>query len=109
MVQQNNNMFVDFHVTREQPSTVQNRYIKCRTPFGSFEPHVYVIQHCNHLDHRIGRDDLQLCLSRLSPSAAVNNNLSCYLCGPQHMVDEITITLQQLGVCHSDINAEKWW
>ena len=65
----------------------------------------------NYLDRRISRDDLEFCLSRLSPlaAAAVSNNLSCYLCGPQHMVDEITTTLHQLGVCHSNINTEKWW
>lgn len=109
MVQQNNNMFVDFYVTKDQPPTVRNRDIKCRTPFGSFEPHAVLPNIVIILDHRICRDDLELCLSRLRPFAAVNSNLSCYLCGPQSMVDEIAITLQQLGVCHSNINSEKWW
>lgn len=89
MAQHNDSVFVNFHVTRDQPPSVHK-------------------EHFNY--HRIGRDDLELCLSRLSPTAAsVGNNLSCYLCGPQHMVDEITTMLQQLGVSHGDINTEKWW
>ncbi|XP_065917458.1 oxidoreductase NAD-binding domain-containing protein 1-like [Dysidea avara] len=55
--------------------------------------------------HRINRDDLEQCLSRLQPS----DNLTCYLCGPQQMVDMITTTLEQLGVKNSQINSEKWW
>lgn len=104
MAQQNHSVFVDFYVTREQVPSAHNHDFKSRINlrFYAMLPNIV-----NYLDHRISRDDLELCLSRLS--AAVSNNLSCYLCGPQHMVDEITTTLHQFGVCHSNINTEKWW
>jgi len=58
-----------------------------------------------YTDRRISRDDLEQCLSRLQPA----DNLTCYLCGPQPMVDAITTTLEQLGVENNQIYNEKWW